>query len=283
MLNTFENAGRQHLRRVERERHIRKMDAFAKGLDFMDDPDAPDACSMVDALSGNPLQKIPEDSFLGLDKNGKYKRVRSMIVLTVLVGLILIGFLFGFGVGERDSSRQSKSKIGDTTARHKSITTLILGWGITPRERLDDLSSPPARALDWLAYNDLETTQVEAIRTRFVLATLFFATQSPNIGHTWKEDRHWLSSYPVCLWHGVECFDAGQTMDLVKSLNLSSNELTGTIPEEIGLLGPDIRSLDLSDNELAGTIPETAFLMKNLGTLDIVPRHSWTYFFSHLV
>jgi hypothetical protein len=139
---------------------------------------------------------------------------------------------------------------------------------VTPREILKDSMSAPARALDWLVYEDMNTENVETMRTRFALATLYFETQKPSAGDSWTNDRHWLSSDPVCLWHGVECLDEHTTTGLVKSLNLSSNGLTGTLPDEIGLLEADIRSLDVSNNAIAGTIPETLFLMKNLGKFE---------------
>lgn len=258
MLNTFENAGRQHLRRKERERHLRRMEEFAKSLDFMDDPDA---CAVADALSGNPLRKVSEDQMKDHGRSGMSKRAKGILALSMLVALTLIGFLLGLDRGEQEYMHQHDT----TDTRRKTISSLILDWGITSPERLGDLSSPAARAMEWLVYTDLETTGAETIRTRFALATLFFATQSPAKGNKWIDDRHWLSSYPVCLWYGVDCLDDRETIGLVKSLNLSSNALTGTIPEEIGLLGLDIRSLDLGGNKLVGTIPETVFLMKNLG------------------
>lgn len=265
MLNTFENADRQHLRREERERHIRRMEAFAKSLEFDDLP----ACAMVDALSGNELEKIPEDSILSDTK--KSNTYTKIIALCVLILLTLMCFLLGLDVGQREVVQQSvATKTQDDRAdpvsiRQKTIFSLVLDWGITSRQRLEDPSSPAARALDWLVYSEVKITEVETIRTRYALACIFFATQSPEMGKVWIEDRHWLSSYPVCLWHGVECMDTRDNVAIVKSLNLSSNELTGTIPEEIGMLGLDIHSLDVSDNTINGSIPKTLFLLRNLG------------------
>lgn len=287
MLSTFENSGRQHLRRKERERHIRQIEAFANSLDFISDDTA--ACSLaVDTFSGNPLEKIPEDHSVhngttvqaSSNNDGWWKSKRGTTVIIAVLGLFgltMIGFLLGVDVGEQQLSIQqaivtpnaeaSGTEVDATLmVRHKTILSLVLDWGISSSEALQDPSSHAARALDWLIYTDLDTTGVETIRTRFALASLFFATQRPDQGNTWTEDRHWLSSYPVCLWYGVECLDERETMGLVQSLNLSSNALTGSIPEEIGLLGLDIRSLDLSDNQLVGTIPETTFLLRNLST-----------------
>ncbi len=265
MLNTFENASRQHHRREERERHIRRMEAFAKSLEF----DDLSACAMADALSGNELEKMQEESILVL-KNGK-KRT-AIVVICALIILILTCFFLGVDTRQMETAQQSVTTTSQNTrvdpilGRTKKLFSLILDWGITSRPRLEDPTSPAARALDWLVYTDVKTTEVEAIRTRYALACLFFATQSPEEGYTWIEDRHWLSSFPVCLWHGVECIDQRDTIAMVKSLNLSANALIGTIPDEIGMIGLDIHSLDVSDNKIVGSIPKTLFILKNLGT-----------------
>ena len=120
--------------------------------------------------------------------------------------------------------------------------------------------------MDWLVFIDRSTEEEETIRTRYVLSTLYFSTQNQGDSKKWSSDFHWLSSYPVCLWYGVECFNEQGTIELVKSLNLSSNLLAGTIPDEIGLLGPEVQILDLSNNEISGTIPGTMSLLANLGT-----------------
>jgi Leucine-rich repeat (LRR) protein len=54
----------------------------------------------------------------------------------------------------------------------------------------------------------------------------------------------------VCDWYGVIC-DNGPN---VSELNLSDNELTGTIPSGLGVLS-QLTIFDLSDNELTGAIP----------------------------
>lgn len=266
MLSTFENAGRQHLRRKERERHLkhlRQMEEFAKSCEF----DGLPACSLADAVSGCPLQKAPEQ--LSVNKVW-WKKPAIVLSLTLVLCLVLIGFLVGVDFGEHENAQAQKaddrsSVMSPSNLRRETLSSLILDWGLTSSERLEDGASPAFLALDWLVFTDVESVASETVRTRFALACLYFATQNPKLGNKWDADNYWLSSYPVCDWFGVDCLDLGENLGLVGSLNLSSNALTGTIPAEIGLLELDITALDLSENHIGGTIPESIFLLRNLG------------------
>jgi len=71
--------------------------------------------------------------------------------------------------------------------------------------------------------------------------------------------------------HGVECLDENDTIGLVRSINLTSNQLYGTLPPEIALLGLDLRILDISHNSIGGSFPELASL-ENLQHLYIGPN-----------
>ena len=263
MLSTFENASRQNLRREERERHIRRMEAFARSLEFEDLP----ASAMADALSGRELQKMPESI---APKHSNYffgRKARVVMFSCGMVAIIVVSFVFGMNRGQEATVHLTQDIDFDSlSVRHKTFSALVLDWGFTSRERLEDPFSPAARALDWLVYTDTKTNQFGAIRTRYALACFFFATQSSEKGHKWIEDRHWLSSFPVCLWYGIECINQRDEIASVRSLNLSSNALTGTIPQEIGMLGLDIHTFDVSDNKIGGTIPKTLFALTNLGT-----------------
>ncbi|XP_052620883.1 receptor-like protein EIX2 [Lactuca sativa] len=68
-------------------------------------------------------------------------------------------------------------------------------------------------------------------------------------------------------WHGDER-EFSRTLKLVKTIDLSSNKLTGQIPNEITILH-DLVSLNLSKNELSGEIPPKIGEMKNLEILDL--------------
>ncbi|XP_062153503.1 receptor-like protein EIX1 [Alnus glutinosa] len=89
------------------------------------------------------------------------------------------------------------------------------------------------------------------------------AEQSPTrttIASGWEE--------PVFLVTKGKEYEYGEMLSLVTSMDLSSNNLIGEIPEELtGLYG--VRFLNLSNNQLYGKIPENISAMKFLESLDI--------------
>jgi hypothetical protein len=115
-----------------------------------------------------------------------------------------------------------------------------------------------------------------------ILKELYEATDGPN----WFNSTNWLNkNVPECEWHGVKCFkDLGQ-------INLSSNNLRGTIPVNLGRIKNFVDfnfannslhgvipssfswfhlfSLRLQDNQLTGTIPPEIFAVNTLALVNV--------------
>jgi len=72
-----------------------------------------------------------------------------------------------------------------------------------------------------------------------------------DITNSWNNDRYWMSGRSVCDWYGVVCDNNNNIIEL----NLSQNNLRGTIPPELVILAGSLRVLDLGNNQLHGTIP----------------------------
>jgi len=66
-------------------------------------------------------------------------------------------------------------------------------------------------------------------------------------------------------WYGVET-DEGNTA--VTEINMSSNNLTGSIPKELGSL-TNLKYLDLDNNKLSGSIPKELGSLENLMELEV--------------
>ncbi len=88
------------------------------------------------------------------------------------------------------------------------------------------------------------------------LAALYEATDGDN----WKNNDNWLSSQPFSTWHG--------TTWRSRSLNLSFNNLKGTLPPELGDL-TRVTQLVLNDNGLTGQVPSELGNLVNLQTLSL--------------
>jgi hypothetical protein len=231
MLNTFENAGRHHLRTKERQRYLESMDAFANGLVFADESTI---VSIIDELSGPPrrLQLTEQATNNVGPKPRRWGRLKAIVVAAAMIVAMIMAYLAGRSAGEEEGAAEV-AHVGTKTnnssdARSQSLSSMILDWGLTTREVLEDTSSASARAYSWLVYEDKQSVDFQTIKTRFALATIYFSTQNKSSSQQlWTTETHWLSSYPVCLWYGVECIEQQDTVELVKALNLSSNGLEG--------------------------------------------------------
>jgi|GEM_PF-3837564 len=101
---------------------------------------------------------------------------------------------------------------------------------------------------------------------RAALVALYEATNGPD----WIHQDGWLGPPGTeCDWHGVTC-DKSQTH--VTIIRLTSNQLRGPLPDEIGQL-TFLETLDLQINELAGTLPRNMANLTRLKTLALSSNH----------
>ncbi|KAL3941574.1 MAG: hypothetical protein SGARI_000555, partial [Bacillariaceae sp.] len=129
------------------------------------------------------------------------------------------------------------------------------------------------KALRWLSDEDpLQmpvTVTLEELLERFIMANFYFATN----GSKWKEQYNFLSGSDVCDWNGsdsegifkgVRCEEGGT----IAMIDLSESGLTGSIPDDIGLL-TDSKQLFLAGNKIGGTLPQSLGLMRDMEVIDI--------------
>ena len=88
------------------------------------------------------------------------------------------------------------------------------------------------------------------------LVALYTATNGVNWITTWDLNT------PISTWHGIETNSNG----CVITIDLRDNQLTGSIPPEIGNFS-ELDDLDLNDNELVGSIPSEIGNLTNLERL----------------
>jgi Leucine-rich repeat (LRR) protein len=90
-----------------------------------------------------------------------------------------------------------------------------------------------------VSQSQMSSTQIDST----ILVDLYNATGGAN----WK--NKWNLTSPLSQWYGVEVVDGHIT-----KLNLSANNLSGALPENIGEL-TQLQYCDLHDNQLSGAIP----------------------------
>jgi hypothetical protein len=82
-------------------------------------------------------------------------------------------------------------------------------------------------------------------------------------GNNWEIKTNWLTNQPAGTWYGVT-IESGRVREII----LTDNNLTGSIPPEIGNL-TDLRSINLRQNNLEGSIPSQIGNLTKLESLDI--------------
>ena len=108
--------------------------------------------------------------------------------------------------------------------------------------------------------NDLDEVGLPICTDEDALIALYQATDGAN----WTSNQNWLSNDPIGTWYGVITDESDRVIDL----DLSDNELNGTIPSELGHL-IYLEYLYLSENQLSGTIPSALSVLSNLIELSL--------------
>ena len=153
----------------------------------------------------------------------------------------------------------------DGVATFADLSIADVGTGYTLTATATDEPDPPptdatSEEFDITAtcatVSQIPTDQCEA------LVALYNATDGAN----WTNNANWLRTNEPCSWYGVNCVDG-----VLTELFLGGNQLTGTIPADLGNLA-NLQSLYLFDNQLGGPIPAA---LGNLASLhDLVANHN---------
>lgn len=139
----------------------------------------------------------------------------------------------------------------------------------TTKTALDKPSAPQFLAYDWLLGDPhLNRFSTEQQLQRFALATLYFCAG----GTKWEKQKNWMShDVDACEWQtdtldGLRCREDGNSKGWYEILDLNTNTLRGTLPDELWLLGTLV-SLQLYGHGLEGSIPTTIGKMLHLESL----------------
>ncbi len=149
-----------------------------------------------------------------------------------------------------------------------SATEVTGDFKITVRMRDGNIAEKtiPARVLaDGKFYNlsfEIESLidgQKDSQHERDALMALYNATDGAN----WANNTNWGTEIPIWNWHGV---NVDPVRNRVVGLDLEYNQLSGSIPTEIGNL-TNLEYLNISRNQLSGSIPTE---IGNLSSLEFL-------------
>lgn len=180
----------------------------------------------------------------------------------------------------------SGAKPIEDEVRFHSIRNAILESAFTAATHLDAEGTAQNLALRWLTDFDPATleTDDDALLQRYALAVFYFSTylnaelhdeQTSGVPKEggWVKMDNWMSDKGICLWYGVSCpphlhegaevSQYNENSDVLK-LNLTDNNVAGTIPSELVAL-ENLQSLDLGKNIITGTLPKAILSLKYMG------------------
>ena len=121
---------------------------------------------------------------------------------------------------------------------------------------------PDAGFQQWLeSIAQRAVTNCSDMRSDFYALTTFY--HSTN-GQHWTNNENWLSERPLHSWYGVRT----NSSEEVTGLDLTENNLVGSIPAEIGQL-ENLLQLNLGINQLTGTVPPEITGIDNLTQLHL--------------
>eukprot|EP00934_Nitzschia_sp_Nitz4_P007583 Nitzschia sp. Nitz4//scaffold393_size11853//7276//9227//NITZ4_009022-RA/size11853-snap-gene-0.15-mRNA-1//-1//CDS//3329550223//7573//frame0 len=204
-------------------------------------------------------------------------------VCLIIIGGAIVGVVVAVVGGKGDESPTDTNQPSPTPAPttevgfNEDISSVLLDF---LSERVPTVTTPDSaqyRALIWVNTNGY-TPLTPLLLETFALVTLYYSTDGPN----WTNNDHWLDAeYSVCEWYPGDMCDAAssgqppvgrkrhrrleQSVDVIQVLDLTDNNLQGTMPPEIAFL-TDLDWFVFHGNQgLTGTIPTEIGLLSNLG------------------
>ena len=158
--------------------------------------------------------------------------------------------LVGVGVGIADVTVMATDP-GGLSARQ--VARMTIGGS----------SEPPASCP---GFSSDEAGVSKNLSDREILTLLYNATGGAN----WRRNENWLSNKPIGSWQGVVA-QYGKP-DRVMSIDMIRNEMTGSIPPEIGQL-TELEWVQFGENSLTGSVPPELGNLSNLEYLGLAANN----------
>jgi hypothetical protein len=229
--------------------------------DFNDVEDYSDAVPYSDGNATTDHDQLPSVEEIKSNTNfvAKSSKRRGYVLGLGLLGLmiLLIGLIVA-AVVDNPEKRANKPVPNVTAALH--------AIALNGPADFEDESSYQFAAM-WNILPDAnvhETYSYDRLQQRYAMYCLYHAT---NPKRTWVENKGWKRmGMDECKWYGVTC---EPDENMVTRIELKSNGLGGTIPEEV-LLIPKLQVLNVNSNiKMEGDVPSPVCEMQAYRQLDI--------------
>lgn len=252
--------------------------AWAAKLTSFDSYESYEYFSETDAEGSDEQQSAGRNVGFRAVRRSKFRGKRKSIILCSIVILILIVIIVAISVTATSKENDKVANIeagqpGMTPDSRKNLQERITEISLEGGNEFEDSNSYQSRALEYLkTVRDIDSHNDRQLTQKYSLACFFYATNGvENIYHDhptgptgWKTKTNWLVNPDECTWHGIQCAKGA-----IFSINLEKNNILGTVPREIGLLGPSITNLDLSDNGVSNTGSEMDWLAEMTSLRDL--------------
>jgi hypothetical protein len=198
------------------------------------------------------VEQEEEEDATGMQKLYRNSRIQCM-ALSALLLVIVVGIVLAIVFTRDASDVPEPTPTTPAPTPPSSLVEMLSTASLDGGEALLTLSTPQNEALNWLASNtNLDSYSDETRIQRYVLATLYYSTN----GDSWTNNTGWLSDSDECGWYngaagGELCSSQGRVVEL---LDLSKNNLTGSIPAEVGLLSSSLGEC-ASSNMIVSSVP----------------------------
>jgi hypothetical protein len=233
------------------------------------------------------LVMTDSDTPTNANRSMSFQSRKFKIFLISLLTLGALGVVSAcFIVGLRDNGSPSRvpnpvdnEAIGpelDYEDRLAQAMDFLIESGVLNPTSFVKTTDPRYQALDWSVYEDLTWTSLvepksrDRFLRRYVLILLGYSTDIER----WSRPTIWTEMVHAheCTFDGVRCDDD----DRIVALWMSRWHLSGTIPEELGLVLTDLTHVSFSANNLEGSIPESLYELnlRKYGYNDIYSRQN---------
>jgi len=137
-------------------------------------------------------------------------------------------------------------------AANRDVVGLVSGDAV-----IAEATSAQAKALEFISAEDT-CPEASNFLQRYAIAVIYYSLG----GIFWINNKNYMSPGHECDWYGIACNEK----KVITGLDLSTNFLFGSIPNEISLLS-SLSNLDLSENSIFGSITPSIGSLKSLDSL----------------